>query len=87
MKPLSYHFITDVVATNGRHAHELSRPLQRAMQTYPAARQEEDWMSQQPWGDFRIRNFNPLHAQDLRRQKQAKVSGLGTGPRRGMCRR
>ena len=88
MKPLSYRFIKDVVATNGRHAHELSRPLPRAMQTYPAARQEEDWMSQQPWVDFRIGNFKfRCTRTGLRRQNQAKLSGLWTGQRRGMSRR
>ena len=59
-----------------------------AMQTYPAARQEEDWMSQQPWVDFRIGNFKfRCTRTGLRRQNQAKLSGLGTGPRRGMSRR
>jgi len=76
MKPLSYQFITDVLVTNGRHAHELSRPLQRAMQTYPAARQEEDRMSQQPSVDFRIGNFKFRCTRTQpasRRRKEAKL--------------
>lgn len=48
MSSVSYQLTANVVPTNGRHAHELSRPLQEQCRPNPAARQEEDRISQQP---------------------------------------